>query len=245
FQAQIDVNTRLQDYQAQELVLQQAKVALAAAINIVPTTAIQVSDTIIVDKKIKLDSVLVFVQQNPAILAAKQQVIISELLEKETATLKQPSVRANVGTNYNRNQSTGGQLLLNQSYGPFVSVGVALPLYNGGVVKRQQKTASFTTKNAGLQKDQLMQDFTANIVRTYDAYLNTIQQIETQSSTFQISQKLVELMLQKFQMAQATIVDVREAQRSFEEAGYRLVNLNYAAKLAEIELKRLANKLQF
>jgi outer membrane protein len=38
---------------------------------------------------------------------------------------------------------------------------------------------------------------------------------------------------------------VREAQRSFEDAGYRLVNLNYAAKASEIELRRLSSRLSF
>jgi outer membrane protein len=36
---------------------------------------------------------------------------------------------------------------------------------------------------------------------------------------------------------------VREAQRSFIDAGYRLVNLAFEAKSAEIELKRLSSKL--
>jgi outer membrane protein len=54
---------------------------------------------------------------------------------------------------------------------------------------------------------------------------------------------LLELALQRFQFKQATIVDVKNAQQSFEASGYRLVNLNYAAKTAEIELKRLANEL--
>jgi hypothetical protein len=36
---------------------------------------------------------------------------------------------------------------------------------------------------------------------------------------------------------------VKNAQQSFEASGFRLVNLSYAAKTAEIELKRLANEL--
>jgi outer membrane protein len=52
-------------------------------------------------------------------------------------------------------------------------------------------------------------------------------------------------VLQKFQLGNATIVDVKIAQQTFEEEGYRLVNLNYSAKIAEIELKRLASQLSF
>lgn len=50
--------------------------------------------------------------------------------------------------------------------------------------------------------------------------------------------------MQKFELGQATIVDVKIAQQSFENESYRMVNLSYSAKMAEIELKRLANLLQ-
>jgi hypothetical protein len=38
-------------------------------------------------------------------------------------------------------------------------------------------------------------------------------------------------------------LDVKQAQVSFENEGFRLVNLSYAAKVAEIELNRIAGKL--
>jgi outer membrane protein TolC len=41
----------------------------------------------------------------------------------------------------------------------------------------------------------------------------------------------------------ATIVDVTLAQQSFENAGFQLVNVSYAAKAAEVQLRRLANQL--
>jgi outer membrane protein TolC len=51
--------------------------------------------------------------------------------------------------------------------------------------------------------------------------------------------------MEKFKLGQATIVDVKQAQQSFESAGFRLVSLRYTAKIAEIELKRLSNQLSF
>jgi len=44
-------------------------------------------------------------------------------------------------------------------------------------------------------------------------------------------------------LGQATIIDVKQAQQSFENASYRLINLTYTAKIAEVELKRLASQL--
>jgi outer membrane protein TolC len=70
-----------------------------------------------------------------------------------------------------------------------------------------------------------------------------LQQIKTEQKNYELSNRLLELALQRFRLKQATIVDVKNAQQSFEASGYRLVNLNFAAKSAEIELKRLANQL--
>jgi len=81
------------------------------------------------------------------------------------------------------------------------------------------------------------------MIRTYQAYTNSLTQLETALKNYALSTQLLDLILQKFQLGQATIIDVKQAQQSFENEGYRLVNLNYAAKVAEIELKRLASQL--
>ena len=51
------------------------------------------------------------------------------------------------------------------------------------------------------------------------------------------------MVMQRFKVNQATILDVKAAQASYETTGYQLVNLAYSAKIAEIELKRLCYQL--
>jgi outer membrane protein TolC len=53
------------------------------------------------------------------------------------------------------------------------------------------------------------------------------------------------LALQRFQLRQATIVDIKNAQQSFENAGYLLINTSFAAKVAELQLKRYANRMVY
>jgi outer membrane protein TolC len=243
FQSQIDLNTRRQDLQAQTLVLQQAQTDLVNLIKLKPGTEISVKDSILVEKNVNLADALNYVNQNPLILSLDEQVRIYELVEKQTEALMYPSLRANAGLNYGRTQSSAGQLLLNQSYGPFVSLNLSVPIYNGGIYKRQQQTDKLNTQNAKLQKESTVLDYQANIIKTYQAYSSSLAQVTTQQSTYDLSSKLVNLSLQRFQLASATIIELREAQKSFEDAGFRLVDLNYTAKLAEIELKRLSGKL--
>ena len=243
FQSQIDLNTRVQEMQSQQLILAQATTDLLNVLNVKPDSVIRIKDSIVVDKNIRINDVLQAVNANPQIGALGSQIKINEFLEKETLAQRYPSLRANTGINYGRNQSNGGQLLLNQSYGPFLGLTLSVPLYNSGIVKRQQQIAKINTTNAKLQKENIELDFKSGAIKTYQAYTSSLQQITTQQSTYQLAQQLVQLSLQRFQLAAATIIEVREAQKSFEEAGFRLINLNYLAKLAEIELKRISNGL--
>jgi len=70
-----------------------------------------------------------------------------------------------------------------------------------------------------------------------------MEQMKTQQNTFELSKQLVAIIQQRFQLNSATDLEVREAQKSFEEAGFRLLNVQYIAKVAEIELQRICNNL--
>lgn len=243
FQAQIDLNVLQQSKLAQQLVIDQAKAELMRLLTLRADSSYIISDTIIVDKGVTLDLVLNSLPKNADILAADKQIRINELIVKEVFAQRYPSVRANAGYNFSRNQAAAGNVLLNQNFGPTIGVSIAIPIYNGSIFKRQQKVAEIDVRNAGIQKDILMRDYSAQAVKQFQSYTNTINQLDSAQQNYLLSGKLLELTLFRFKLRQATILEVRTAQQSFEESGYRLVNLNFAAKSAEIELKRLANQL--
>lgn len=245
FQAQLDLNAAMQTLESQRLIVQQAKTDLLTLLTLNPRDSITVLDTFTIDKNILLDSVLNRLTTNADIIYANQQIKINELIAKETAAQRYPSIRANIGYNYNRTQNAAGFTLLNQSYGPFVGLSLSIPIYNGSAYKRQQQAAEINTKNAQLQKEILMRDYSSNIVKQYEAYLNNLNQVEAEQKNYKLAQQLLDLVLQRFQLRVATIIDVRVAQQTLEDAGYRLINVSYAAKAAEIELKRLSNTLTF
>src|SRR6266487_474849 len=245
FQAQLDLNTSLQALQTQQLIIDQAKTNLLTLLKFDPKSTINIEDTIIVDSTILLDSVLNRLSSNPDIIAANQQVKINELIIKETAAQRYPSVYFDTGYNYNRNQNSAGFNLLNQSYGPFVGLSLSIPIYNGSAYKRQQKVAEINTKNSELQKEILIRNYSSAVVKEYQAYENNLNQLKTAQENYKLAQQLLDLVFQRFQLRVATIIDLRVAQQSFENAGFQLINIGYAAKASEIELKRLSNTLTF
>ncbi|NIJ52098.1 TolC family protein [Dyadobacter arcticus] len=244
FQAQIDLNTLNQTFQDQLMVAQVAKTELLRILTLDPKAALTIRDTITVDNDLKLDTILDRLTLNADVKAADHQIRINELIVRETAALRYPTVRFNTAYNYSRNQAAAGFTLLNRSLGPNAGLTLSIPIYNGSAFKRQQQAAEINTSSAELQRSSILRDYNAGVVKMYQTYLSSLQQLETQKQNYALSKQLLDLTLQRFQLIQATIIDVREAQRSFEDAGYRMINLNYAAKAAEIELKRLSNTLQ-
>ena len=143
----------------------------------------------------------------------------------------------------NRTQNSAGLTLLNQSYGPSAGLTMLIPIYNGNTYKIQKEVAEFNLDNAKLQQESLLNALTSTAVKTYQSYSTNLQQLDAQKNTIELSKKLINVVLQRFQVSQATILDVKAAQASYENTGYQLINLNYAAKIAEIELKRLTYQL--
>jgi len=244
-QSNIDLNALLQAKQNQLLIIDQVKADLLNTIVMPATTPVQINDSIEIDDKIMLSVVEQKMKNHPLLQSAQQLININQFLEKETKSLTYPTLRASTGYNYNSNQSAAGFILLNESYGPFLGVNLSIPIYSGGANKRAIKNAAINTNTAKIQLQNTEQNLTTELFKTYQSYKNSLKQTPIEIQNFEMSQSLLDLVMQKYKLGQATMVDVKQAQQSFETAGFRLVSLRFNAKIAEIELKRLSNQLNF
>src|ERR1044072_4616781 len=114
FQAQVDLNTQVQNLQAQQLGIEQAKTDSLTLLTLKPDSAINISDTILVDRSVELGPVISAIQSNPDVSMADQQISINEYIEKETAAQRYPSLSANAGYNFSHTKNAAGFSLLNQ-----------------------------------------------------------------------------------------------------------------------------------
>ncbi|MEY4051344.1 MAG: TolC family protein [Chitinophagia bacterium] len=250
-QSNIDLNALLQAKQNQLLIIAQAKTDLARTINNNEdiSSSIIINDTIAIDNQLSFDkgvnSVTIGLNNNPQLAALSTQVKINQQLEKETKALMYPTLRASTGYNVNSNSSAAGFSLLNETQGPFLGVNLSIPLYGGGAAKKTVANARISSKNAEIQAQSLQKDIFTNAYKTFDSYKNSIEQLPIESENYSMTNALLNLVMQKYQLGQATMVDVKQAQQSFENAGFRLISLKYTAKIAEIELKRISNQLKF
>jgi outer membrane protein TolC len=244
-QTNLDLNALIQAKQNQLLVIDQAKEDLLNTMVMPANTKLTITDSIFVDGSLNLKDIEAKSVLNPSLQSVEQQVKINQLIEKETRALMYPTLRASTGYNYNSNQSAAGFSLLNETYGPFLGVNLSIPIYTGGASKKSYKNAKINTVSANMQYENALTKMSTNVTKTFQSYQTSVKQLQTEKENYQLSQSLLNLVMQKFQLGQATIVDVKQAQQSFENAGFRLISLLYTAKIAEVELKRLSNQLTF
>ena len=244
-QSSLDLNALLQAKQNQLLVLDQVKADLYNTMVLPANSNYIFTDSIQVDQKMILSDVESKMKAHPLLQSAQQLINVNQFLEKETKALMYPTLRANTGFNYNSNKSAAGFILLNESYGPFLGFNLSIPIYAGSTSKRAYKNAQINTVSAKIQYDNTAQDLATELFKTYQNYQNSLKQTPTEIQSYEMSDALLTLVMDKFKLGQATIVDVKQAQQSFETAGFRLTSLKFSAKIAEIELKRLSNQLTF
>ncbi|MEI6851232.1 MAG: TolC family protein [Bacteroidota bacterium] len=244
-QAQSDVNTARQNLTTQQLIIEQEKNELMQLINSRQKPDFTISDSITIDGSLVLDSINTYLKRNPYLQSAEEQVRINEQLLRETNAQRYPSLKLNTAYNFGRSEYNSGYTLLNQNYGPTVGLTIAVPIFNSNVYHTQKIVAGLNVSNAKLQKENLSHSLETTVVNKYNAYTTTLQQIASQQQNFALAKQLMELVLQNFQLGQATILEVKAAQASYESAAYQLINFQYAAKSAEIQLKQLIYQLRY
>lgn len=242
-QARMDMNAASQSLTLQQVVVEQAKADLCLLMGSKQFTSFVIRDSIVTDPLLMVDSINSYLTRNPEYLSAGQQVSINEQIVKELSARRYPTVKINTGYDYSYSKYHAGLSGMNRISGPSAGITLQIPIYNGNIYRIEKKSAELDVASAQIEQDRLLSKLRSDALKTYLSYTSTLKQVATQESNFELAKKLVEVVLLNFQMNQATILDVKTAQATFEEAAYLLVNLKYAAKTAEIELKLMTYQL--
>lgn len=172
---------------------------------------------------------------------AESSILIQRKIQKEIEASKYPAIRLNGSYNFNRIQNSAGFNLVNQNYGPAIGLSMNIPIYNGGVLKNQSKIAALQYENLELQKNLLYTQLLSQLATEMERHDNLLRQCDEQNLTLEKASRLIEIMLTKFQLNQSTILDLNLAQQTYENAVLQSIQLNYAAKMSEIKIRRLAD----
>lgn len=159
-EAQVDLNEQQSNLLSLQNSIAVSKSSLNNLIGKKPDTAYGVIDTILIqplpafsDAQNKIEN------QNPDILLANSNLAILLQTKKEVNAARLPSADLNGFYNFAKSSNGAGFTLLNQTYGPSGSVGVSIPLFNGGLVKKQLAITDIQIKNQDIAIEKTKNDF--------------------------------------------------------------------------------------
>lgn len=243
-QAKVDYSTQQINILKQETVLQQAKVELNRLIGREANVEFDVLDTIEVsytpDLQIIKDSVFL---ANYSIRAAMTNIDISKFQHKEIKSQRLPQINFSTGYNVLQNNSQAGQILLNRTYGPTIGLNAVIPIFTGGIVKKQLEASAVNIATQQVQLSKTKNDLDSRILTAYQNFDYASRVLKLNVENVKIAEENVKITLDRFRLNQSNSLEIKEAQSSYEDALYNIILARYNAKTAEIELKRLSNQL--
>ena len=233
-EAQVDLNEQRSNLLSLQNSIAIAKSSLNNLIGKKPDTSYSVIDTIIVQPlPLYEDAQNKIASQNPDILLASSNLAILIQTRKEINADRLPVISLNGFYNFVRNRNGAGFTLLNQTYGPSGSIGISVPLFNGGLVKKQVQITDIQIKNQNISISQTKNDLETTLNNSYINYSNALKAIDLEKNNLILATENIMIARERYRMLNITSVELRQIQISYNAVKNRLYNALYQAKVAE------------
>ena len=243
--AQVDYNVDSASFIAQTLALQNAKVLLNTYLVREPTTDFAVRDTIVVRSDLALDRLREsLVNNNPLLAAAILSRRVADLTIKLVKAQQYPTVNLQAAyayTNVNNQGGTGVQTANNNglSYGLQASV----PIFNGFNQRRLNQVAAVNAVVAEYRANDQRVQLDLALTQTFQQYKTNLQLLSLEVQNYKITAQNVDIAYDRYRLGSLTAVGFRDVQRNLLDAQLRLIDAEFNAKTAEIELLRLSSTI--
>jgi outer membrane protein TolC len=180
---------------------------------------------------------------NPAMIIARSQLKVLEQQKREVNSLRLPTVTLNAGASLNNSVNSAGFILRNTTYGPNASVQVAIPIFQGNVIKQNLRVNDVLQKNQTVQIDRLKNDLMSALANAYFNYNNAQRQYQLEQKNLEVVQENNVIGMERFRKASITTVELRQIQINLVESLNRLIIARYTMKQAEADVLLIMGKL--
>lgn len=247
-QSKVDLNAQKAAQLGQQTLISQLKDQLIQMMNIDPGTAYEVSDSIPINKNLSLGEIQTGIENsNPLLLTLKKNIDIANLTLKETKALKYPTVTFNSAYNFSRNKNqaviNSFSTLYNRNRGFNYGLTATIPIFNNSNTKRLVQQAQLDIQYQDLIYENQKSQINLSVVTAFKNFEQQKKELELEESNILLAKENVDIVFQTYKLGAATLIQLREAQKSLEDAYNRLIAARYNTKLAETELLSLKGDL--
>lgn len=241
--AQLDFETQKQGVLLQTSTIKKAYTDLNVLLSFGADSTYEVTDYTLGNKTLQKADLDAMIRDNPSLLLAQNQVEIAQQIQREIGAVRQPLVRLTGAYNYNISQSQAGLTLYNQAMGPQAGLSLTVPLFTGGVNQRNYGNAQLNAQSSEIREKQTLLNVQAMYEQAWQDYSTALLQLQSDSMAVRVAKDYMDLMQKRFGAGQNTIIELKEAQRSYEETYFRQISNEFIARLAEAQLLALTGQL--
>lgn len=247
-QSKLDLNAQKSAKLTQLNLIEQLKEQLNELIVFAPGTAYEVTDSIPIDMNLTLGEIFSSAEKNnPALNVSKQNISIAKITLKERKAERFPTINLNGAYNFSKtnNQTVVNNFtpLFNRNLGFNYGATIAIPIFNGFNVKRQIRVAQLDIQYQELLYDYQKTKMHIAITSAYKDYELQKKQLLLEEENIKLAKENVSIALERLRLGVSTSLELRETQRSLEEAYNRLIAARYNSKVAETALLKLKGEL--
>lgn len=247
-QSKVDLNAQKAAFLSQETLMAQLREQLNQVINIDSESKYLVSDTILINMNVSLGDIQESLENNnPDLLMAQKNIDIARLVLKERKADRFPTVSLNSGYTFNRtnNKATVNpfQPLFSRNFGRNLGFTIAVPILNNFTTKRLIKQSALDIQYQQLFFENQKSILNLNVINAYKDYELQKRALALEEENIVLAKENVAIVFEVYKLNSTTLIQLKEAQKSLEDAQTRLINTRYNTKLAETELLRLKGEI--
>ncbi|TAD84628.1 MAG: TolC family protein [Bacteroidetes bacterium] len=180
---------------------------------------------------------------NPALLMAKEQMVVLAQQAREINAQRLPTVTLNLGAGLNNSLNSAGFTLRNTTYGPNTGIGLAIPIYQGGVVKQQLKVNQVLQKSQQVQFDAIKNNLQTALANAYNSFDFAKDQFNLEEENLKAVKENTAIAMERFRKGTITTVELRQTQFNLIESQTRRINALYQMKQSEADVLLILGKL--
>lgn len=247
-QSKVDLNAQKAAQLEQQTLISQLREQLNQVMNVKEQANYEVADSIPLNTQLALGDIQNGIEAtNPTLLISKKNLDIAGITLKERKAEKLPTVAFNSVYNFTRtnNQTVINPFspLFNQSKGLNYGVTASIPILNNLTNKRQIQQAKLDIQYQQIIFNNQQSQLNLAVINAFKEYEQQKKALKLEEENILLAKENVYIALEVYRLGASTIIQLREAQKSLEDAYNRLIAARYNTKLSETELLRLKGDL--
>lgn len=247
-QSQVDLNAQKAARLNQQTLIEQLKESLNQAMNVSGGISYDVTDSIPINTELTLGGIQDEIDStNTMLQILKKNIDIANLVLKERKAERLPVVTFNSAYNINRNNNdlavNPALPLYSRNRGYNFGLNASIPILNNRNTHRLIRQASLDVQFQELIYSNQRSLLNLSVVNAFKDYQLQQQSLKLEEANIVLARENVSIILETYRLGQATYLQLREAEKSLEDAYNRLIAARYNTKLAETELLRLKGDL--